>query len=58
MIQVILAFLLLTAGFWFGIIAYRQTTGREKLQLTKIVGYSILCAALAVSVLISIVILF
>ena len=58
MIRVYLAFLILTAAFWFGISAFRKTTGREKWQLTKIAVYSILCSALAVIVLTSIVILF
>ena len=58
MIRVFLAFLILTALFWFGIAAVRKTTGREKWRLTKIAVYSILCSVLALAVLISIVILF
>jgi hypothetical protein len=58
MIRVFLAFLILTALFWFGIAAFRKTTGREKWQLTKIAAYSILCSVLASTVLISTVILF
>jgi hypothetical protein len=58
MIRVFLAFLILTALFWFGIAAFRKTTGKEKWQLTKIAAYSILCSVLALAVLISIVILF
>lgn len=58
MIRVYLAFLILTALFWVGIAAFRKTTGKEKWQLTKIALYSILCSVLALSVLISIVILF
>lgn len=58
MIRVYLAFLILTALFWVSIAAFRKTTGKEKWQLTKIALYSILCSALALSVLISIVILF
>jgi hypothetical protein len=58
MIRVFLAFLILIALFWFGIAAFRKTTGREKWRLTKIAAYSILCSVLALSVLISIVILF
>jgi hypothetical protein len=58
MIRVFLAFFVLVAVFWFGIAAFRQTTGREKWQLTKIAAYSILCSVLALTVLISIVILF
>jgi hypothetical protein len=58
MIRVFLAFLILTALFWFGIAAFRKTTGKEKWRLTKIAAYSILCSVLALAVLISIVILF
>ena len=58
MIRVFLAFLILIALFWFGIAAFRKTTGREKWRLTKIAAYSILCSVLALAVLISIVVLF
>jgi hypothetical protein len=58
MIRILLAFLILTALFWFGIAAVRKTTGKEKWRLTKIAVYSILCSVLALAVLISIVILF
>ena len=58
MIRMYLTFLILTALFWFGISAFRRTTGREKWRLTKIAVYSILCSVLAVIVLTSIVILF
>jgi hypothetical protein len=58
MIRVFLAFFVLSAIFWFGMSAFRKTTGREKWRLTKIAAYSILCAMLALTVLISVVILF
>ena len=58
MIRMYLTFLILTALFWFGIAAFRKTTGKEKWRLTKIAVYSILCSVLAVTVLTSIVILF
>jgi hypothetical protein len=58
MIRVFLAFFVLVAVFWFGIAAFRKTTGREKWRLTKIAAYSILCGVLASTVLISTVILF
>jgi hypothetical protein len=58
MIRMYLTFLILTALIWFGISAFRNTTGREKWRLTKIAVYSILCSALALTVLTSIVILF
>jgi hypothetical protein len=58
MIRVFLAFFVLVAVFWFGIAAFRKTTGKEKWQLTKIAAYSILCSVLALAILISTVILF
>ena len=58
MIRMYLVFLILTALIWFGIAAFRKTTGREKWRLTKIAAYSILCSVLAVTFLTSIVILF
>jgi hypothetical protein len=58
MIRVFLAFFVLVAVFWFGLAAFRKTTGKEKWRLTKIAAYSILCSVLALAILISIVILF
>jgi hypothetical protein len=58
LVRVYLAFLILTALFWFGLSAFRKSTGRAKWQMTRIAAYSILCSALAVIVLTSIVILF
>jgi hypothetical protein len=58
MSKVILAFVVLFVLF-FGAIKFAQNmTGKEALVLTKIVGYSILCSVLTISVLISIVVLF
>lgn len=58
MIRVFVAFVVLMALFWFGIAAFRKTTGRQRWRLTKIAAYSILCSVLAIAVMISIVILF
>jgi hypothetical protein len=58
MIKVILAFILLFVLFFMGIKFAQNMTGKEALVLTKIVGYSILCSVLTISVLISIVVLF
>jgi hypothetical protein len=58
MIKVLLFFVLIFVLFFLGIKTLRNVTGKEALALTKIVGYSIICAVLTVSVLISIVILF
>jgi hypothetical protein len=58
MSKVILAFVVLFVLF-FGAIKFAQKmTGKEALALTKIVGYSILCSVLTISVLIGLVILF
>jgi hypothetical protein len=53
----ILVFLVFTLLFWFGIQAVLYSKG-TRWQLTKTLGYSILCAILALSILILIVILF
>jgi hypothetical protein len=58
MIKVILAFILLFVLFFMGIKFAQKMTGKEALALTKIVGYSILCSVLTISVLIGLVILF
>jgi hypothetical protein len=58
MIKVILAFVLLFVLFFMGIKIAQKMTGKEALVLTKIVGYSILCSVLTISVLIGLVILF
>lgn len=58
MIKVFLAFIVLVVLFWFGIAAFRKTTGRQRWRLTKIMVYSILCSVLALTVMTSIVIIF
>jgi hypothetical protein len=58
MINAILAFVLLCVLFFMGIKFAQKMTGKEALALTKIVGYSILCAVLSIAVLVGIVILF
>jgi hypothetical protein len=58
MIKVLLFFVLIFALFFLGIKTIRNITGKEALALTKIVGYSIVCAILTVAVLISIVVIF
>jgi hypothetical protein len=58
MIKVLLFFVLIFGLFFLGIKTVRNLTGKEALALTKIVGYSIICAVLTVAVLISIVVLF
>jgi hypothetical protein len=48
MIRIILAFLFVFGLFYFGIDAFRHLTGREKWDLTKLIGYSLICAVLTV----------
>ena len=58
MIKVLLFFVLIFALFFLGIKTLRNVTGKDALALTKIIGYSIICAVLTVAVLISIVVIF
>ena len=58
MIRLWLAFAVLAAIIHFGITAWRNMTGRDRLSLTKTVAYSILVSLLTVLVLTVIVILF
>lgn len=58
MIGMLFVFGLLFSGFWIGIPAFRTLSGKEKWDLTKTVGYAILCAVLALLVLVTLVILF
>lgn len=46
MIRIVLAFLFVFGVYYFGILAWRDCTGRERLELTRIVLYSIMCAVL------------
>ena len=58
MIRVVLLFVILSLAF-FGAIKFAQKmTGKEALALTKILGYSILCSVLSMTVLVGLVILF
>ncbi len=58
MIKIILAFLVAFGICYFGIKGYRDLTGKDRWALTKLMGYSILCAVIAIAILISIVIVF
>jgi hypothetical protein len=58
MLNTILAFLILFTGFFIGFKLVRNTTTQEKWKLTKLVGYSALCAALSLAALIVVVVLF
>ena len=58
MIKIILAFLFVFFVFYFGIQGVRSMTGRDQLELTKLLVYSIMCALMTVVSLIIIVVLF
>ena len=58
MIRLYLSFLIVFGAFYFGINAFRATTGKEKWQYLKTLTYSLVCAILTVTVLTWIVILF
>lgn len=58
MFTLIISFSVCFALIFFGICYFRTLTNKELWSLTKLAGYSILCAALTVAVLSSIVILF
>jgi hypothetical protein len=58
MIRALALFLLLFVGFFLGIKGFITLTGQEKLELTKTLMYSILCSIVAVSVIVTMVVLF
>lgn len=58
MIRGLLLFLILFAVFFFGIKGFIALTGKEKLELTKTLVYSILCSIVSVLVIVAMVVLF
>jgi hypothetical protein len=58
MIKGIATFIFLAAVFGFTIQTVRQMTGKEKWQLTKLLGYATLCSLLSIVAISFIVILF
>ena len=58
MIRMIFAFLLIFLFFVFGIDIVRKMTKQEKISLTKLLGYSIVCSVAAMVVVTSIVLIF
>lgn len=58
MFKILLAFLFVFGIFYFGIKSYRDLSGKDKWTLTKLMGYSIMCALMAIVLLMLIVILF
>jgi hypothetical protein len=58
MIRLWLVFAILFAVFYFIIPAVRKLNGKEKLNVTKTLLFSLVCSLLAVSVMVLIVVLF
>jgi hypothetical protein len=58
MIRLLLAFLVIFAVFYFGLPLLRSLTGQQKMTLIKNVVWSLICAALTVLSIVTIVILF
>jgi nucleoside permease NupC len=58
MSKMIVAFLAIFAMVFLIIQGVVDISGREKLQLAKALGYSFLCAALALAIAVGVVILF
>ncbi len=58
MIRAIALFLLLFVGFFLGIKGFIALTGKEKLELTKTLMYSILCSIVAMLFIVALVVLF
>lgn len=58
MISIVFAFIVLAALMHFGLTAWRNMNGKEKWNLTKSIGYSIIVALLALLVMMGFVILF
>ena len=58
MIRVLMAWVFLSALIAFLITMFRSLSGKEKWQLTKIVGYATGCSLIAVAILVGITVLF
>jgi hypothetical protein len=58
MVKIIIAFISLFLIFFFGIDIFRRMTGKEKISLTKWLGYSTVCSLLAIVAITLIVLLF
>ena len=56
--KIIIAFLAIFSMVFLGIQGFIAASGKEKLQIAKVLGYSFVCATLAILVAVAIVILF
>ena len=58
MFTMIFAFLFVFSVFFFGLSSLKRLPGTDKVNLLKLVAYSVVCAALTLAVLVWIVITF
>lgn len=58
MIKIILSFLVVFGIFFFGIHTFREMTGSQRWDLTKLAAYSTICAVLTTTALIAFVVIF
>lgn len=58
MIKMITMWLMLSATIGIGIMAFRQMSGKEQWQLTKLLAYATICSLVAVVLLGILVVLF
>lgn len=58
MSKMIFAFLAIFGLVFLGIQGFFAASGREKLQLAKVLGYSLSCATLAIAIAVGVVVLF
>ena len=58
MVKILVTFISLFLIFFFGIDIFRKMTGKEKISLTKWLGYSTLCTLLAIIAATLIVLIF
>jgi hypothetical protein len=58
MSKMMLIWVILSVAIAFGIMGFRQLSGKEQWQLTKIVGYATMCSLVAVVLLGIMVVLF
>ncbi len=58
MSKMIFAFLAIFGMVFLAIQGFTAASGREKLQLAKVLGYSLICATLATMIAVAIVVLF
>lgn len=58
MIRLLFVFLIVFALFFFGIKKYGDLTNKEKWDIIKVLGYSLMCSILTIGSMIFIVVLF